>query len=142
MCAASSLIFTRIGMSNLSKYKVTVVIVNYNKEPYISQCIESVINQSLQPIEIIIVDDGSTDNSGIISSRYAVAHPHVRYLTQENKGVSSARNKGFPAVRHISTHKELHLTPSASNKLFKKIFLFSIAFLLMKTYMLVKICYL
>ncbi|MEK1831899.1 hypothetical protein AAAC51_32440 [Priestia megaterium] len=49
--------------------------------------------------------------------------------------------KGLPAVRHISTHKELHLTPSASNKLFKKIFLFSIAFLLMKIYMLVKICY-
>lgn len=183
MCAASSLIFTRIGMSNLSKYKVTAVIVNYNKEPYISQCIESVINQSLQPIEIIIVDDGSTDKSGIISSRYAAAHPHVRYLTQENKGVSSARNKGLsyaqgeyvtfldaddyvpadaydrlykaavksdadtavgnfecfneyrtwhlaymkkvfakglPAIRHISTHKELHLTPSASNKLFKK----------------------
>ncbi|MEK1831898.1 glycosyltransferase [Priestia megaterium] len=71
------------------------MIVNYNKEPYISQCIESVINQSLQPIEIIIVDDGSTDNSGIISSRYAAAHPHVRYLTQENNGVSSARNKGL-----------------------------------------------
>ncbi|MGR6337109.1 bifunctional glycosyltransferase/CDP-glycerol:glycerophosphate glycerophosphotransferase [Priestia megaterium] len=167
----------------MSKYKVTVVIVNYNKEPYISQCIESVINQSLQPIEIIIVDDGSTDNSGIISNRYAVAHPHVRYLTQENNGVSSARNKGLsyaqgeyvafldaddyvpadayerlykaavqsdadtavgnfecfneyrtwhlaymkkvfakglPAVRHISTHKELHLTPSVSNKLFRR----------------------
>ncbi len=183
MCAASSLIFTRIGMSNLSKYKVTAVIVNYNKEPYISQCIESVINQSLQPIEIIIVDDGSTDNSRIISSRYAAAHPHVRYLNQENKGVSSARNKGLsyakgeyvafldaddyvpadayerlykaavksdadtaignfecfneyrtwhlaymkkvfakdlPAVRHISTHQELHLTPSVSNKLFRR----------------------
>jgi len=183
MCAASSLIFTRIGMSNLSKYKVTAVIVNYNKEPYISQCIESVINQSLQPIEIIIVDDGSTDNSCIISSRYAAAHPHVRYLTQANKGVSSARNKGLsyaqgeyvafldaddyvpadayerlykaavksdadtavgnfecfneyrtwhlaymkkvfakglPAVRHISTHQELHLTPSVSNKLFRR----------------------
>ncbi|MEH7395053.1 bifunctional glycosyltransferase/CDP-glycerol:glycerophosphate glycerophosphotransferase [Priestia megaterium] len=167
----------------MSKYKVTVVIVNYNKEPYISQCIESVINQSLQPIEIIIVDDGSTDNSGIISNRYAVAHPHVRYLTQENNGVSSARNKGLsyaqgeyvafldaddyvpadayerlykaavqsdadtaignfecfneyrtwhlaymkkvfakglPAVRHISTHRELHLTPSVSNKLFRR----------------------
>ena len=173
-------------MMKLREYQVTVVIANYNKELYISQCIESVLNQSLKNIEIIIVDDGSTDESGTISNRYAAKYPHITYIKQENQGVSAARNRGIqeangkyvafldaddyvpadaydtlyklaeeneaeiaignfecfneyrtwklaymkkvfqknlPTVRHITADEELHLTPSASNKLFKQEFL-------------------
>src|SRR5690606_13170269 len=77
------------------RYKVSVIITNYNQEKYIEQAIESVLGQNLKEVQIIIVDDGSTDYSSNISQDYANRYENVFYVRQDNKGVSSARNLGI-----------------------------------------------
>lgn len=72
--------------------KVTVIIPFYNVENYIEECICSVIGQSFQNLEILCVDDGSTDRSAEIVKRFAKADPRIRIAEQKNKGASAARN--------------------------------------------------
>lgn len=74
--------------------KVSVIIPVYNAEKYLRQCLDSVVNQSLREIEIICVDDGSTDGSREILAEYA-ADGRLAVLTQENSGPGVARNKGL-----------------------------------------------
>lgn len=74
--------------------KLTVIIPFYNSELYLKEAIESVIEQSYQPIEIITVDDGSCDRSAEIAKSFS----DVRYLKQENKGPAAARNLGLKSV--------------------------------------------
>lgn len=74
---------------------VSVIIPVFNTAPYLEECIESVINQTYQRIEIILVDDGSTDGSEIICDQYASSDNRIKVIHQENKGVSSARNAGI-----------------------------------------------
>lgn len=74
---------------------VSIIIPAYNVEKYIYRAIESCIKQTFQDIEIIIVDDGSTDNTYRVISEYAVLDERIHVFKQENKGVSSARNKGL-----------------------------------------------
>lgn len=76
------------------KVKVSVIIPMYNSESYIDKCIQSIINQTLKDIEIILVDDGSTDKSLEISNKYAENDERIKVIKQKNKGVSSARNYG------------------------------------------------
>lgn len=75
--------------------KLSVIIPVYNVEKYLQATLDSVINQTLQDIEIICVDDGSTDSSPRILSEYANRDSRIRIITQENAGQSSARNKGL-----------------------------------------------
>lgn len=75
--------------------KISVIVIVYNVEKYISQCLESVINQTYRDLEIIIVDDGSTDRSKEICQKYAEEDRRVRVISQENGGPSSARNTGI-----------------------------------------------
>lgn len=77
------------------KRKVSVIIPMYNSEEYISKCVDSVINQTLREIEIILVDDGSTDKTLEICNEYAILDDRIKIIKQKNKGVSSARNKGI-----------------------------------------------
>ena len=74
---------------------VSVLIPLYNAEKYFDECIESVINQTYKNIEVIIVDDGSTDNSLSIAKKYEKEHKNIQVYTQENKGASSARNRAY-----------------------------------------------
>ncbi|RMH61509.1 MAG: glycosyltransferase [Calditrichaeota bacterium] len=74
---------------------ISVVIPVFNREHYIERAILSVLNQSRAPQEIIVVDDGSTDNTPRILQKY---NDRLRIITQENKGVSAARNKGIEAA--------------------------------------------
>ncbi|MBQ8727602.1 MAG: glycosyltransferase family 2 protein [Oscillospiraceae bacterium] len=74
--------------------KLSVVIPVYNVEKYLSKCIDSVINQTLNDIEIILVNDGSKDSSGEICERYAELDSRVKYICKENGGVVSARKAG------------------------------------------------
>lgn len=77
--------------------KVSVVVPIYNVEGYIEKCINSLLNQTIQDIEIILVDDGSTDNSGNIAKKYADENPNkIKYYRKENGGLSDARNYGIP----------------------------------------------
>ena len=75
---------------------VSVVIPTYNRAHLIGETIESVLAQTYQPVEIIVVDDGSRDNTREVVERYGAA---VRYIHQSNAGVSAARNAGFVAAR-------------------------------------------
>lgn len=76
-------------------FKVSVIIPTYNRAASLKRALESVISQSLSATEIIVVDDGSTDNTQqFIASTY----PQVHYLYQGNKGVSAARNAGIQAA--------------------------------------------
>ncbi|EMA6343374.1 glycosyltransferase family 2 protein [Bacillus cytotoxicus] len=78
------------------KQLVSVVIPLYNAEKYIEETMQSILNQTYQNIEIVIVDDGSKDQSPIIVKELQRKHPEkVRYVHQENQGVSVARNTGI-----------------------------------------------
>lgn len=75
--------------------KVSVIIPVYNVEDYLEECLESIVNQSLKEIEIICINDGSTDNSLEILNRYASNYDNVKVFSQENKGPGASRNKGI-----------------------------------------------
>lgn len=76
--------------------KVSVVIPVYNVEKYLRNCLNSVVNQSLQDIEILVVNDGSQDNSQLIIDEYAAQFPNkIRTFIKENGGLSDARNFGI-----------------------------------------------
>ena len=81
-------------MNNL----VSIVITTYNHLPFIRGAIKSVLEQSYKDIEIIIVDDGSTDETQDVVRKY-IDNDRVRYVYQENAGLSAARNKGLECVR-------------------------------------------
>ena len=75
-----------------SSFQISVIIPTYNREKLVSRAIESVLNQSFQPEEIIVIDDGSTDGTKeLITSKF----PRTQYIWQENSGISSARNEGI-----------------------------------------------
>lgn len=78
--------------------KISVIIPVYNVAPYLRQCLDSVVRQTLREIEIICVDDGSTDGSPAILREYAAKDSRVKVIRQENGGVSAARNTGLAAV--------------------------------------------
>ena len=77
-------------MKNLS-----VVIPVYNVEKYLSDCLESILNQVDVDLEVVLVDDGSTDGSGALCDQFACADVRVRVLHQKNSGVSASRNAGL-----------------------------------------------
>ncbi len=79
----------------LSRDKVSIVVPVYNVEKYISKCIDSILSQSYDDIEVLIVNDGSTDNSDQIVRQYAKKDSRIKYFTQKNSGLSSARNTGI-----------------------------------------------
>ena len=78
---------------------VSVIIPVYNVEKYLQQCIDSVRNQTYSDLEIIVVDDGSTDNSGCICDRYATTDERIIVIHKENGGLSEARNTGLSIAR-------------------------------------------
>lgn len=75
--------------------QVSVIMPVYMAERYVGRAIESVLQQSFQDFELILVDDGSTDNCGEICDRYAQLDSRIRVVHQNNKGVSAARNRGL-----------------------------------------------
>jgi glycosyltransferase involved in cell wall biosynthesis len=78
--------------------KVSIIIPVYNVEEYLVECLDSVINQTLQEIEIICVNDGSTDTSREILAQYALRDPRITIIDQENSGQSAARNRGIDSA--------------------------------------------
>lgn len=78
--------------------KVSVIVPVYNTEPYLRECFDSLIAQTYKNIEIIIVNDGSTDNSIDIINEYANKFSNIKIINQENKGYSGARNTALEYV--------------------------------------------
>ena len=74
---------------------VSVIIPVYNGARYLRAALESVFAQTYRPFEVIVVDDGSTDDSGVIAQSF----PDVHYINQANQGVAAARNNGIEAAR-------------------------------------------
>ncbi len=82
-----------------NKPLISIIVPVYNVENYIRRCVDSLINQTYKNLEIILVDDGSPDNSGAICDEYAQRDSRVKVIHKENGGVSSARNIGLENAR-------------------------------------------
>ena len=80
------------------KAKITVIIPVYNVEKFLRTCLDSVINQTYQNLEIICVNDGSTDSSPEILKEYFEKDDRIIIINKENGGLSSARNAGLDAA--------------------------------------------
>lgn len=78
-----------------NKPSVSVVVPIYNVDRYLRRCIESLLAQDYPSLEIILVDDGSPDNSGVICDEYASIYSNIRVIHKDNGGLSSARKAGF-----------------------------------------------
>lgn len=74
---------------------VSIIIPVYNTEKYLRKCVESVIKQTYQDFEIIIIDDGSNDSSPALCDSLAIENPKIKVIHQKNAGLSAARNKGL-----------------------------------------------
>ncbi len=75
--------------------EISVIVPVYNAEKYLNKCIESILSQSFNDLELILVNDGSKDSSGAICDEYVVKDERVKVIHRENAGVSSARNTGI-----------------------------------------------
>ncbi|HJG89212.1 glycosyltransferase family 2 protein [Barnesiella viscericola] len=78
---------------------LSVIVPVYNVEPYLSRCVDSILSQSFTNLELILVDDGSTDRSGNICDEYEKKDDRVIVCHQPNRGVAAARNRGLDLVR-------------------------------------------
>src|SRR5699024_3815218 len=78
--------------------KVTVIVPVYNVEDYLEKCIDSLLNQTYKNLEIILVNDGSTDDSANICDRYSHQDERVKVFHRNNGGLSDARNAGLKNV--------------------------------------------
>lgn len=79
----------------MSTPKVSIIVPIYNVEKYLNKCVDSLINQTLKEIEIILVDDGSKDSSGLIADSYAEKDKRITVIHQCNAGLGPARNSGM-----------------------------------------------
>ena len=78
--------------------KITVIVPVYNVENYLDKCLDSLVNQTYKNLEIIVINDGSTDNSGIICQEYAQKDNRIVYIEKENGGQSEARNMSLDRI--------------------------------------------
>lgn len=78
---------------------ISVIVPVYNVEAYLEECVRSILNQTYKNLELILVNDGSTDGSGELCDRYAAEDVRVRVIHQENAGLSAARNTGIETAR-------------------------------------------
>lgn len=80
-------------------YKLSIIVPVYNVEQYLRKCVESLLNQDVCNYEIILVDDGSTDNCPQICDEYALSHKNIRVIHRKNGGLSAARNSGIETAK-------------------------------------------
>lgn len=74
---------------------ISVIVPVYNVEKYLRDCLDSIIAQTYEDKEVLLIDDGSMDSSGLICDEYVEKYPYIRVIHQENKGSSAARNNGI-----------------------------------------------
>lgn len=79
----------------IDPFKISVIIPTYNAGDYLSDALDSIQRQAVVPLETIVIDDGSTDDTGQVVRQY----PNVRYLYQSNEGPSAARNRGIAMAK-------------------------------------------
>lgn len=86
---------------NNSKPTISVIVPVYNAEKYLHRCVDSILSQTFTDFEVLLINDGSTDTSGVICDEYAQKDARVRVFHKENGGVSSARNVGIKNMRGL-----------------------------------------
>ena len=74
--------------------RISVIVPAYNAAPFLETCVRSILGQDFSDLELLLVDDGSTDGTGALCDRLAETDPRIRVIHQENAGVSAARNRG------------------------------------------------
>ena len=79
--------------------KISIVVPVYNVEKYLDKCINSILNQTLSEFELILIDDGSKDSSGLICDKYAESDKRIKVIHKSNGGMSSARNVGLDVAK-------------------------------------------
>jgi glycosyltransferase involved in cell wall biosynthesis len=102
--------------------KLSIIVPVYNAEKHLKECLDSIINQTLKEIQVIIINDGSTDNSKEIILDYVRKDNRVTFIDSENEGVSAARNKGIEksAGRYIGfVDADDYITPGMYQRLFE-----------------------
>ena len=77
---------------------ISVIVPVYNVEKYIRECLDSIVNQTYKNLQIILVDDGSTDNSGKICDEFAKKDSRITVVHQENQGAGAAKNTGLELI--------------------------------------------
>lgn len=82
----------------MSSYKISIIIPAFNEEKNIEKILQSAYTQTYKDFEVIVVDDGSTDNTGIICKKYEENHTNFKYIYKKNAGVSEARNLGLTYI--------------------------------------------
>lgn len=88
-----------LSNSEFLKGVLTVIIPVYNVEEYVEECLNSVIGQTYKNLQILLVDDGSTDSSGEICEQFALKDKRIQVLHKENGGLADARNYAFPYIK-------------------------------------------
>lgn len=83
---------------DIDMVKVSIIVPVYNAEKYLAQCMDSILAQTLKEMEVVCVDDGSTDGSGAMLDRYALQDERVKVLHYENRGYGAAMNAGLDAA--------------------------------------------
>lgn len=78
---------------------ISVILAIYNVDPYLAKCLDSILCQDYKNLDIVLVDDGSLDNSGKICDAYAEKDARIRVIHQKNRGVSGARNTGVAQAK-------------------------------------------
>lgn len=78
---------------------ISIIVPVYNKEKYLNRCLESLVNQTIKDIEIIIINDGSTDNSEAVIKEYLLTNTNIRYYSKENEGIAKTRNYGIELAK-------------------------------------------
>jgi UDP-glucuronate decarboxylase len=89
----------RTTVESFQKPVLSIIVPIYNAQAYLEPCVDSILNQSFQSLELLLIDDGSTDQSGALCDAYAAKDPRVRVFHKENGGVSSARALGLAHAR-------------------------------------------
>src|SRR5207248_9504456 len=98
----------------MNQPQLSVIIPNYNHGQYLPRCFESILKESWQPDEIVVVDDGSTDNSVEVIESYIRRHPQIRLAKNErNQGVLSTLNRGLGLEQPGLTTAEYAHFPAA-----------------------------
>ena len=88
--------------------KIAVIVPVYNSEKYLAYCVESILSQTFKDFELILVDDGSKDNSAVICDDYAKQYMNIHVIHQANGGAGNARNNGVEWVRKNSNSQWIH----------------------------------
>ena len=96
----------------MNEEKISIIVPVYNVEAYLERCVESILKQTYTNLEILLVNDGSTDKSGELCDKLALRDHRIRVIHKENGGLSDARNRGIDEASsnliglHIGTPRE------------------------------------